>query len=285
MTGCCARLAHLVEMAQERDHGTGFAGLIHQRLAAAQRGPGQIQKIADQLFGFRHMGLAVRLFASPAGPCHKQQFRVRADGLRIGIRRFKANHLRAAGGRRNLDLFQRGRAGASVPGLKNAPIQRQKPGPLSPIQRCLHTLPVVPALNLERAFGRRQRAYMGFDTAIQTHRDAGQRPGKTARRRSQHQSRTGLARQCLHRRRIRGIPRRLELRPFHGQKGLCAAGGDTVGGSLHRFSHQADSQRRSKRAGQPHRRAQRFQIRGGQGAIILNMRQNQKSFHHVRLPY
>ena len=63
MTRSGAGLADLVEVAHVTDHFT-LAGLVNQRLAAAERCFAVIDEIEDQPFGFLDMQLAVSLDAS-----------------------------------------------------------------------------------------------------------------------------------------------------------------------------------------------------------------------------
>ena len=85
-----AGLADLVHVGEEGKHGLAVAALVDERFAAAERCAGGIDEAEDEAGGFSGVGLAVRLFAGPAGAGDEEKFGVGADGLRAGLCCFQA---------------------------------------------------------------------------------------------------------------------------------------------------------------------------------------------------
>src|SRR3972149_6102886 len=92
MTRRCPGLADLVQVAHEREDVVSLTRLIHQRLAASQRGAGLVEKTENGPCRIVEMDLAVGLLLGPAHTGHEEQLRIRLDGLCVGLWRSVAHH-------------------------------------------------------------------------------------------------------------------------------------------------------------------------------------------------
>ena len=146
-----ARLADLIQVRQERKDSLAFAAQVHQRLAAAQGSPRELEAIVDQLFRILHVRLAVGLFLGPTGPGDQQEVGLGADGLRVGRGFAHAHHRGALAGLRHRhgEGLDAGGPAFALPDGLGAGINQDDPGPLGALQDGFHALAVIPAVNGE----------------------------------------------------------------------------------------------------------------------------------------
>jgi len=99
------------------------------------------------------MRLAVALFLGPAGSGDQQQSSVGPDSLCVGGGFAHAHDGGAFAGLRQIhgDGLDGGRPAFALPGRLAAGIDQDDPGPLGALQEGFHALPIIPAIDRQRA--------------------------------------------------------------------------------------------------------------------------------------